>query len=44
MAHKKKNATPRPTWVGYYPRKTKTRTEKEESARRKHRKDYRNED
>lgn len=44
MAHKKKNSTPRPTWVGYYTRKTKTKAEKEESTRRKYRKEPQYED
>lgn len=44
MAHKKKNSTPHPTWVGYYTRKTKTKAEKEESARRKYRKEPQYED
>jgi len=39
MAHKKKNSNPRPTWVGYYTRKTKTKSEKEESVRKKYRKE-----
>lgn len=38
---KKKNEERRgATWVGYYPRKTKTKREKEISAEKKHKRRY----
>ena len=33
----------RPLWTPYYPRKTKTKKEKEESADKKHKKDLKRE-
>lgn len=33
----------RQTWIGYYPRRTKTKREKEISRERKHKKDYKRE-
>ena len=33
---KKTNTKPRDTWVGFFPRRTKTKKEKVQSAERKH--------
>lgn len=38
MKKKQKPSTPRASWVGYYPRRTKTKREKELSRENKHKK------
>lgn len=44
MAHltkkQKENRKSRPTWVGYFQRKTKTKKEKLESQEKKHKKNF----